>query len=952
MNPERFRQIEDLYNAVLECEPQAGIDLLAAADPDLRSEVESLLDRDNCEEPIASRVMAAAAILIGDEPAEDVPVAESMSEIGRRIGPYRILARIGEGGMGVVYQAQQEQPRRLVALKIIKPGWSSPELLRRFQQEAQALGRLQHPGIAMIYEAGTAADAGPVPLPYFAMEFIQGTSLGKYADDHGLTTRERLEIMAKVCDAVDHAHQRGIIHRDLKPGNILVDETGQPKILDFGVARVTDSDVHSTRQTDLGQLLGTVAYMSPEQVLADPLELDTRSDVYALGVILYELLAGRLPYSISPKLHEAVQTIRQEDPAPLRSIVRTCRGDIETLVAKALEKERARRYGSAAALAADIRRYLGNEPTTARPASIAYQLQKLARRHSTFVGGVAAVFVVLVTGIVASAWEAMRARRAEQTAEAVRDFLQHDLLAQAAASVQASPDTRPDPDLKVRTALDRAGARIAGKFDAQPAVEAAIRQTIAATYLDLGLYPEAEQHVERALELRRRMLGERNAETLQSMSLLADTYRLQSRYPQAEALLRKVLLVQRRLLGENNPAVWKTIDELGGLDERQGKFSEAELFHGNALEMRQRVLGEAHPDTLDSMNNLGVLYASEGKYAQAEQIEKKALEIRRRVQGAEHPGTLTNMDDLGEVYRLGRKYPQAESLLSEALAARRRVLGEEHPDTLVSMNNLALVYRMQGKNADAAPLLTKALEIKRRVLGETHRETLASMHNLASLYRSEASNREAEQLFTAVLQADRHVLGEEHPDTLTAANSLAMVRRNLEKYTEAEILFRKTLDARRRVLGEEHPETLTSIAELAESYRRRGDYAQAEALLVKVGDSRRRLLGANHIDTLVTLSLLGLVRLQQNRYGAAEATLREALQGYQNASLENWRRYYCENLLGAAVAGQKRYVEAEPLFRSGDKGIAERQPAIPAEFQRLIQDSRKVVAQVRRTLGR
>ena len=321
------------------------------------------------------------------------------------IGRYRILRLIGEGGMGAVYEAEQDHPRRTVALKIIKSGMASPELLRRFEQESQALGRLQHPGIAQIYEAGTV-DTGFGPQPYFAMEFIRGQSPREYAEANHLNARDRLQMMVKICDAVHHAHQRGLIHRDLKPGNILVDETGQPKILDFGVARVTDSDSRATQQTDMGQLIGTLAYMSPEQALADPLDIDTRSDVYSLGVILYELLSGRLPYTISKKVHEAIQAIREEDPARLSTSNRTFRGDIETIVAKALEKERERRYASAAEMAADIQRYLNDEPIIARRPSASYQLQKFARRNKAFVTGVAAVFVVLVVGLAAFAWQA------------------------------------------------------------------------------------------------------------------------------------------------------------------------------------------------------------------------------------------------------------------------------------------------------------------------------------------------------------------------------------------------------------------------------------------------------------------------------------------------------------------------------------------------------------------
>jgi eukaryotic-like serine/threonine-protein kinase len=337
------------------------------------------------------------------------------------IGRYRVIRRIGEGGMGIVYEAEQERPQRTVALKIIKPGMANPESIRLFEREAQALGRLQHPGIAQIYEAGTA-DTGFGPQPYLAMELIRGRMPLDYIRERNLNVRDRLELVAKIADAVHHAHQRGLIHRDLKPTNILVDETGQPKVLDFGVARIIDSDAPAaTYLTNMGQIMGTLAYMSPEQVSGDPLEIDTRTDVYALGIILYELLAGRLPYNTAKKLPEAIQTIKEEEPARLSTLDRAYRGDIDTISAKALEKDKARRYTSAAELAADIRRYLKDEPIVARPPSASYQLQKFARRHKAVVVGIAAVFMVLIAGVVASTWQAARARRAEQAAVSERD---------------------------------------------------------------------------------------------------------------------------------------------------------------------------------------------------------------------------------------------------------------------------------------------------------------------------------------------------------------------------------------------------------------------------------------------------------------------------------------------------------------------------------------------------
>ncbi len=337
---------------------------------------------------------------------------------GGQFGRYTIVRLLGQGGMGAVYEAQQESPRRSVALKVIRGGWLSAQMLRRFEHESQVLGRLQHPGIAQVYEAGSVRDEGGRSggvTPFFAMELIKGVPLTEYAAAKNLGTRERLELVARICDAVYHAHQKGVIHRDLKPGNILVDESGQPKILDFGVARATDSDIQqTTMQTDIGQLIGTVPYMSPEQVGGNPDELDTRSDVYALGVIAYELLAGRLPYDLQKKMiHEAVRVIREEDPTRLSAINRTLRGDIETIVAKALEKDKGRRYQSAEALGSDIRRYLKDEPIAARPASTWYQAAKFARRNKVLVGGVAATFLVLVAGIIGVSLMLKRALEAE-----------------------------------------------------------------------------------------------------------------------------------------------------------------------------------------------------------------------------------------------------------------------------------------------------------------------------------------------------------------------------------------------------------------------------------------------------------------------------------------------------------------------------------------------------------
>ncbi|PWU10955.1 MAG: hypothetical protein C5B51_03515 [Terriglobia bacterium] len=930
------------------------------------------------------------------------------------IGHYRILRLLGEGGMGIVYEAEQQHPRRIVALKIIKPGLTSSELLRRFEQESQALGRLQHPGIAQIYEAGTE-DTGFGPQPYFAMEFIRGLSLIQYADAEHLNAGQRLELMAKVAEAVDHAHQRGLIHRDLKPGNILVDETGQPKVLDFGVARATDSDTQATRQTELGQLVGTLSYMSPEQVLADPLELDTRSDVYALGVVLYQLLAGRLPYTVSRKLHEAVQTIREEDPAPLSSISRNYRGDIETIVAKALEKEKARRYASAVELAADIRRYLADEPITARPPSAAYSIQKFGQRHQALVIGMASVFLVLVTGIVASTWQAMRANRASQAAllerdratkaeqvalserdratkaeqgatrerdralsaeqlssqernravaekhradteaaaaRAVNEFLQNDLLAQASASTQANPNTKPDPDLKVRTALDRAAARIQGKFDQQPVVEASIRHTMSKTYRDLGLYIEAQRQEERALDLRRRALGETHRDSMLSLNDLALLLLDQEKYDQATPLFAKVLEVSRRLRGEADHDTLSSMNNLASAYQKQGKYGLAEPLYHRVLELERRTLGREHVDTLHTANNLAALYQDQGRYVQAEDLLANLTELARQFLGAEHPDTLGIMDHLAMVYQLEGKYTQAGQLYSQILEFRRRVLGMEHPGTLDALNSLGMLYFRQGRFAAAEPIFLDLLNVRRRLLGDQNPQTLDVMTNVGAIYYTQGEYSKAEPLFLKVLDLRRRLLGEEHPVTLQIMNTVAVVYRSQGRYEEAERLISNVLDARRKLLGIGHPDTLTSMYSLALLYQLEGRFAQADGLYTEILDVRRRVLGSEHPDTILVLAALGRVRIQQQRYHDAEPLLREALNTYKKVFPTGWQRYSTEALLGSSLAGQEKYAEAEPLLISGYQGLTERAAVIPAESRYAIREALERIIQLYQDWGK
>jgi len=871
------------------------------------------------------------------------------------IAGYRILRLVAAGGMGAVYEAEQQHPHRVVALKVIRPGYATPELIQRFQMESHALGRLQHPGIAQIYEAGTAET--PVGAqPYFAMELIRGRDLVTYARDQRLDARRCLDLIAGICDAVNHAHQRGLVHRDLKPANVLVDDNGQPKILDFGVARAIDSDAQATRQTDMGELVGTLAYMSPEQVLGDPFEVDIRTDVYAIGLILYELLAGALPYSVDRKaLPEAIRLIREQDAARLSSVNRNYRGDIETIVAKSLEKDKNRRYASAADLASDIRRFLRDEPIVARAPSTLYHLGKLARRHRALVFGVAAVFVVLVGGMVATSLESVRARSAEQlarqaesnarserdravqaesdarrerdravsaessaetqrdravkaeaqarrerdtavaerkradteaaTARETNDFLQNDLLAQASAIGQGA---KADPELKVRTALDRAAERVKGRFQDKPAVEASIESTIGTTYWQLGIYPEAQRHLLRALDLDRAALGPDNLETLSIAERLGETYRSAGKFPDAESLLRQTVAGYARAHQGDSRDSLRAAGALANVYVATGKLALAEPLLADLLAREHRALGDDDETTLDSTGVLARVYFMQAKYSDAERLLKTVIESRTRTIGAEHAWTIGAMNNLAVLYQREGKFSEAEALYGKVIAAYRRTNGADHPETINSEQNLAVLYAERGRYA------------------------------------------EAETIYNHVLDADKRQLGAEHPRTLSVMSNIAMAERGEGKLDAAEALEREVVDVRTRVLGPEHLDTLEAVQNLAAMYEADGKFAQAEPLIAKSVEIRRRVQGPKHISTVLAMASLGELWLDQHRYAEAEALLRECLDIQKQTTPADFRRFMTENWLGASLAGLQKNSEAESLLVSGFEGMQQRASSVSA----------------------
>ena len=841
-----YRQVESLFQRVMDLSPEqrvAFLDDQCGDDVELRRHVETLI-----------RHHAAVPETYLSPALDDSGPIPPAVEPPRRIGHYEIVRSIGQGGMGVVFEARQENPRRAVAVKVIRSRLASAESRRRFEYEATLLGRLQHPGIAHVYESGvsdvTEAGGRIERWPFFAMELIHGVPLQEFVRATP-DLRARIELFTQICDAVEHAHQKGVIHRDLKPANILVTATGQPKILDFGVARATDGDgPMTTMHTQAEQVLGTIPYMSPEQVGGRVDQLDTRSDVYSLGVILYEMLAGRLPHEIrGQNLVSAARVINEQPPAPLSTQNRALRGDLETIVHKGLEKDPSHRYQSVAALAADLRRHLNHEPIAARPPSFWYQLSKLARRRRGLMAGAALVTLAVLAGTAVAGWQALRATRAERTSRAVNDFFNQDLLA------RANPYNEPDRDVSLREVLDRAATRLEGRFADDPLVEISIRQTLGVTYHQLGELPAAEQHLRRALELAQRELGEDDRETIRISLELGDALRKAFRLDEAGQILQSAAIRAEAAFGADDYDTLEARNNLAVVALKRNQPAEAESIARQTLAIRREKLGDNHGATLVSMSTLGSALERQGKFAEAEPLYIECLERSRKSIGNEHPDTMTAIRNLGLFYSRLDRFAEAEPHVLEAFELHRRVLGEEHDSTLAVMNNVGYFDSVQKRFSECEPHYVNTYEIRRRKLGAEHPDTLLSMNNLGWLYTQLQRWTEAEQLLSEMVEISRRAqAGSMDLDLSLQTLGGFLVKR--DRAEEAEPLLREALDG----LRTHAPEGDWRIGGIMTTYgnclRRLKRFDEAESNLLEGHRRQLGVLGPAHQQTKLSIEAL------------------------------------------------------------------------------------------------
>jgi non-specific serine/threonine protein kinase/serine/threonine-protein kinase len=822
-------------------------------------------------------------------PPEETVARPVVERPGEMVGPYKLREQIGEGGMGVVYVAEQTQPvRRKVALKIIKPGMDTRQVIARFEAERQALAMMDHPNIAKVHDGGTTESG----RPYFVMELVRGIPITEYCDRERLSIPERLELFVLVCRAVQHAHQKGIIHRDLKPSNILVtviDGAAVPKVIDFGVAKATGGSLtERTLYTAFHQFVGTPLYMSPEQAELSGMGVDTRSDIYALGVLLYELLTGTTPFdqdTLRKAAFDEVRRIIREDEPPRpstrisslgetltdvsakrgsdpRRLGRVVRGELDWIVMKALEKERGRRYETANDFAADVMRYLTDQPVQACPPSAWYRFGKLARRHRAALVTSTLVATALVLGTAVSTWMAVRATRAQRVArqqrdaatasreaegrarqraedaertarnaertaraeadkaKAVNEFLTEDLLTQAEPGKNAVEDKVP-----LMEVVDRAADKVGERFHDQPEAESALRMTLASTYHGLASFAKAQSQAQARLEIEQRLHGPEAAET------------------------------------------FKALGQLGHMRYHLVRSSEALELLRQASEGLQRTLGPDNPDTLASRNNLAVAYLGAGRTAEAIALFEAILALREKQLGCDDPLALKSRANLALAYQAAGRLPEVLRMQEEILRLETAKLGPDHPSTLMSRNNVASAYFAAGRVAEAIALLEATLKPKTVRFGPDHSSTLNSRWLLTLAYE------------------------------------------RLGRWADAESLRRDALARRRK-------------AEKPDSPHLAGDLAG-----------------------------FGQNLLRQGKWPEAESVLRESLAISVKAQTDDWRRFHTMSQLGGALLGQGRYAVAEPLVIAGYEGMRARESRIAVPDRSRLREAAGRVVQLYEAWG-
>lgn len=877
MDPQRWNDIQDLFLACIEkplSDQKSFLNHLEKSDPEAAAEVRKLIEAHH-----------RSGSFLEDEVLEDEFISE-----GDLVGPWRIHREIGRGGMSSVFLAERADGQfdRQVAIKFLHGLIPGQSMHKRLQQEQKILARLQHKNIAQLYDAGLT-DEG---RPYFILEYIPGKPVTEWCNEQALSLENRLEIFVQICEAVQFAHQRLIVHRDLKPTNILVDEHGTVKLLDFGIAKILEEEpTDGAPITKTGLFLMTPEYASPEQVQGEA--ITTATDVYALGLILYELLTGLLPYNLAGKNPmEISSAISETTPVKPSSRIfeepdsgslhvaglnknqqkKLLKGDLDTIVLKALRKEPERRYGSADQLLQDIRHYQKNEPISARPESTGYLTKKFIQRNQTVVSAVAVVMIILVATAIFSLYQARTTEIERQKTEQVNAFLQEML---------ASPNPFEDGlDVKVIDILDRTADRIDDELNNQPEVEASVRRTLGITYRELGDVEKAHTQLDRALELHNRLFDPPNPELSETQTEFAKTVQLQGDYNSADSLLTLAYESDLELFGPNHTIIASRIGDLGSVKWDMGNFDEAETLLRESLELEQQLREPNHERVATSMGNLATLLSSQGELSEALDLYRNELEIyRSNYENDQHPSIPQVLSHIGIVLDDLEQYDEALENHQRALELFRELKGEDHPDVVYAMNNLASVMTKMGDMEEALTMQENAASLYRDIFGPDHPNLGIQYNNIAFTKRSMGDLEGAKDSYRQAIDTWEAGLPPGHPFLAYGYHNLASVLLTQNRPAEALPYFRDAYDIRTEHLAPENPERAMTTSMLGECLASLGQSAEAEPLLVEGYQALLQGRGEDHTTTLEAADRLQSFLESQNRIEDFDQIKQEALTG-------------------------------------------------------------------------
>lgn len=821
MDAARWERVQALFHEVADLTEPAQRVLLEAEcreDTALMVEVLGLLEEDARGDSILDRDAADAAGQVLD-------AAIPPAFLNQDFGPYRISNVLGQGGMGVVYLAERKDLGSVAAIKILRDAWLSPERRERFASEQRTLAQLNHPAIARLYDASTLPDG----TPWFVMEYVEGVPLTTFCEEHASSIPERLRLFRAVCEAVEHAHRHLIVHRDLKPSNILVTPDGSVKLLDFGIAKQLDSLDGPVDQTKTGLRMMTPAYAAPEQILGEPIGMHT--DIYTLGVVLYELLTGRLPFDLSNRTPGEVeasivaqQPVRPSAAAKEQAVSRRAWADLDVLCLTAMRKEPERRYRTVEALIRDIDHYLDGEPLDARPDTFGYRLSKYVRRNWRPVSAAGAAFLVVVSLVVFYTVRLATARNAAVAEAARTQRIQHFMLSLFQGGDEA---VGPADSLRVVTLLDQ-GVQEARSLDGEPAVQAELYETLGSLYQKLGKLDRADSLLRTALDQRRSIFGPDDAAVGASLVALGRLRVDQAQYQEAERLVREGLELSKRHLRPDHPAIASATVALGQVLEESGQYDDGINVLEQAVRLRTAATGSPTPELAASMRELANTHFYAGHLAVADSLNRLVLAMTRKLNGERHPLVAEDLINLGAVQHQRGNYKEAERYYRQALVITQAFYGPSHYKTAAGLTVLGRTLRFQPQgNDEAARLFHQALAIRERVFGNVHPQVASTLNELAGIALARSRFDEAEALAKRVVAIYRTAYGGKHAFIGVGVSNLASVYVAQQQYARAEPLYREAIEIFTESQGAEYLNTGIARIKLGRTLLRQRRYAEA-----------------------------------------------------------------------------------------------------------------------------